>query len=153
MKGYRILLGGKLGRHPQLAREILGIFNDQEVLQIVEACLDLYKNKSKGGKRFAEIRKGTIKLIWSYILDYENNKNPFQKRKDQIRAWKKYAIEDIQESSKIIEMARSLNKNGFPKIDSLHISYAIITQGGYFLTTDDKILKLSTVVKRLKTLS
>jgi anaerobic sulfite reductase subunit C len=55
VKGYRVLLGGKLGRHPQLAREIPGIFNDQEVLQIVEACLDLYKNKSKGGKRFAEI--------------------------------------------------------------------------------------------------
>jgi hypothetical protein len=89
-------------------------------------------------------------LIWSYILDYENNKNPFQERKDRIRAWKKYAIEDIQESSKIIEMARSLNKNGFPKIDSLHISCAIITQGGYFLTTDDKILKLSTVVKKVK---
>jgi anaerobic sulfite reductase subunit C len=55
MKGYRILLGGKLGRHPWLAREIPGIFNEQEVLQIVEGCLDLYKNKSKGGKRFAEI--------------------------------------------------------------------------------------------------
>ncbi len=94
-----------------------------------------------------EIRKGTIELIWSYILDYENNKNPFQERKDRISEWKKYAIEDIQESRKIIEMAKSLNKNGFPKIDSLHISCAIITKCDYFLTTDDKILKLSTVVK------
>jgi predicted nucleic acid-binding protein len=96
-----------------------------------------------------EIRKSTIKLIWSYILDYENNKNPFQERKDRIRAWKKYAIEDIQESNKIIEMAGSLNKNGFPKIDSLHISCAIITQCDYFLTTDDKILKLSTLIKKI----
>lgn len=54
-RGYKILLGGKLGRHPRLAREMPGLFNDQEVLQILEACLDLYKNKSRGGKRFAEI--------------------------------------------------------------------------------------------------
>lgn len=59
VKGYRILLGGKLGRHPRLARELPGIFNDQEVLQIVEACLALYKNKSKGGKRFSEILTDT----------------------------------------------------------------------------------------------
>ena len=54
-KGYKILLGGKLGRHPRLAGQIPGIYNDQEVLQIVEACLDLDKNKSQNGKRFAEI--------------------------------------------------------------------------------------------------
>lgn len=54
-RGYRILLGGKLGRHPRLARELPGIFNDREVIQIVTACLDFYKNKSQDGKRFAEI--------------------------------------------------------------------------------------------------
>jgi predicted nucleic acid-binding protein len=85
----------------------------------------------------------------SYILDYENNKNPFQERKDRISEWKKYALEDIQESRKIIEMAKSLNKKGFPKIDSLHISCAIIAKCDYFLTTDDKILKLSTVVNEI----
>jgi hypothetical protein len=42
-----------------------------------------------------EIQKGHVKLIWSYILDYENNRNPFQERKDRINGWKKYAIVDI----------------------------------------------------------
>ncbi len=27
-----------------------------------------------------EIRRGTYQLIWSYILDYENSKNPFRER-------------------------------------------------------------------------
>ncbi|WP_419655501.1 nitrite and sulfite reductase 4Fe-4S region protein [Desulfosarcina variabilis str. Montpellier] len=54
-KGYRVLLGGKLGRHPRLARELPGIFNEQEVLDIVDACLVLYKKKSRGGKRFAAV--------------------------------------------------------------------------------------------------
>jgi dissimilatory sulfite reductase (desulfoviridin) alpha/beta subunit len=55
VKGYRILLGGKLGRHPRLARELPGIYPEKDVLRIVEACLTLYKTKSRRGKRFAEI--------------------------------------------------------------------------------------------------
>jgi dissimilatory sulfite reductase (desulfoviridin) alpha/beta subunit len=54
-KGYRVLLGGKLGRHPRLAKELPGIFDEQEVIYIVEACLTFYKKKSHRGKRFAEI--------------------------------------------------------------------------------------------------
>ena len=54
-KGFRILLGGKLGRHPQLARELPGIFNDSEVLDVVEYCINFYKQHSKNGKRFAHI--------------------------------------------------------------------------------------------------
>ena len=39
-----------------------------------------------------EIRSGTFQLIWSYILDYENNKNPFIERKQRIKKWKSYAM-------------------------------------------------------------
>ena len=28
-----------------------------------------------------EIRAGKLQLAWSYILDYENRKNPFQERR------------------------------------------------------------------------
>jgi len=96
-----------------------------------------------------ELRAGAFNLAWSYILDYENNRNPFQERKDRINGWKKYAIMDIQESQGLIEMASSLNKKGFPKIDSLHIACAIISKCEYFLTTDDQILKLSSVVNEI----
>lgn len=53
--GFRILLGGKLGRHPRLARELNSILNDDEAFGIVKVCITLYKNRSKNGKRFAEI--------------------------------------------------------------------------------------------------
>ena len=96
-----------------------------------------------------EIQKGHVELIWSYILDYENNRNPFQERKDRINGWKKYAIVDIQESHELIEIANSLYKKGFPKIDSLHMACAIISKCEFFLTTDDKILKLSTAVDEI----
>ena len=41
-KGYRILLGGKLGRRPQLARELEGIYSKEEALRVVDRCLDHY---------------------------------------------------------------------------------------------------------------
>ena len=40
-----------------------------------------------------EIRSGKFHLVWSYILDYENSRNPFEERKFRISKWKKYAIE------------------------------------------------------------
>ena len=54
-KGFRVQLGGKLGRHPQLARELPGIYNEEEVFEIVKDCLAFYKKTSRQGERFAEI--------------------------------------------------------------------------------------------------
>jgi anaerobic sulfite reductase subunit C len=57
-KGFRVQLGGKLGRHPRLASELSGIFSEGEVLEIVEQCIRFYKGNSKNGQRFAEVYKG-----------------------------------------------------------------------------------------------
>ena len=56
-KGFRVQLGGKLGRHPQLAKELPEIYNEDEVLGIVKDCIAFYKQNSKHGERFAEIFK------------------------------------------------------------------------------------------------
>ena len=53
--GFRVQLGGKLGRHPKLAVELEGIYSENEVLQLVKDCIDYYKKHSKHGERFAEI--------------------------------------------------------------------------------------------------
>jgi predicted nucleic acid-binding protein len=87
-----------------------------------------------------EIRGGTYRLVWSYILDYENSKNPFRERREQIAKWRKYATEDIQESAEILSAPGMLREHGIRKIDSLHIACAIHAGVGYFLTTDDAIL-------------
>ncbi len=97
-----------------------------------------------------EIRAGIFQLIWSYILDYENNKNPFIERKQRIKKWKSYAIEYIEENPELIETAKELNKKGFHKIDSLHIACAIISKSEYFLTTDDQILKRARLLNDIK---
>ncbi len=53
--GYRVLIGGKLGRHPRLAEELPEIYSEPEVIDIIHCCIKYYKNSSKNGERFAEI--------------------------------------------------------------------------------------------------
>lgn len=53
--GYRVLLGGRLGRHPRLGMEVPGIFSHDEVLDLVRRCIDFYKTHSRGGKRFSHV--------------------------------------------------------------------------------------------------
>ncbi len=57
--GYRIMLGGKLGRHPQLAKELEGIYSKSELLRIVDACLDHFTKENRKGERFGEILNRT----------------------------------------------------------------------------------------------
>jgi predicted nucleic acid-binding protein len=97
-----------------------------------------------------ETRNGVFELIWSYILDYENSRNPFKERREQIVKWRKYAVEDIVESKGILGVAAMLQEHGLKKIDSLHIACAIEAGSEYFLTTDDGILKRATLIQEIK---
>ncbi|MFQ5484012.1 MAG: 4Fe-4S binding protein [Desulfobacterales bacterium] len=54
-RGFRVQLGGRLGRHPRLARELPGIFSEEETVKIVKASIGMYKEKSLHGERFSEI--------------------------------------------------------------------------------------------------
>ena len=54
-RGYRLLIGGKLGRHPRLATELQGLYDRDQVLRVLKWCVRYYKGHSKGGERFAEV--------------------------------------------------------------------------------------------------
>jgi dissimilatory sulfite reductase (desulfoviridin) alpha/beta subunit len=56
--GYRVQLGGKLGRHPRLAVELPDIYDEETVLTIIRDCIALYKSRSRNGRRFAELLTG-----------------------------------------------------------------------------------------------
>lgn len=63
-RGYRILVGGKLGRHPQLGRELPAIFNADAALAMIRKCLQLFMAHFQGKERFGDIinRVGIDKL-------------------------------------------------------------------------------------------
>jgi dissimilatory sulfite reductase (desulfoviridin) alpha/beta subunit len=54
-RGFRIMLGGRLGRHPRLAMEIPGLHSHDQIISIVKKCLKFYKTNSKNGQRFSHI--------------------------------------------------------------------------------------------------
>lgn len=63
-KGFRILVGGKLGRHPRLAEELPGIYSYDDTLKMIERCLDHYQKNSTIGERWGEILEKTGMREW-----------------------------------------------------------------------------------------
>ena len=96
-----------------------------------------------------DIQAGNLDLVWSYILEAENEANPFEERKRAIREWKNYTIMEINEETALLDKAKMLNQMGFRSKDALHISCAISAGCQYFLTTDDKILNKNVLIEEL----
>ncbi|MDD5461290.1 MAG: PIN domain protein [Methylococcales bacterium] len=118
-------------------------FDDQSQLRIrleAEAKLKIQE----------DISMGVHELIWSYILDYENSRNPFQERKRQISKWRNYVKDDIEESNELIEIANRTLTTGTKRIDALHIACAMMAHSDYFLTTDDGIIKKASLIQEIK---
>ena len=88
----------------------------------------------------AEIYSNQIELAWSYILDYENDCNPFNERRESIQKWRKYAVIDVEETKWIIEKAREIMNLGVKSKDALHVSCAVASKCDYFLTTDKRLI-------------
>lgn len=87
------------------------------------------------------IRSDLLELVWSYIIDFENEANPFAERQTAISEWRLYAVIDIAETAVILQQANALAPLGLKAKDALHVSCAIAAGCKYFLTTDDKLLK------------
>ena len=109
-------------------------FDDQKQLRIkleTEAKLDIQER----------ISKKEIELTWSYILDFENEANPFEQRRLAIRGWKNYALVDTDVTKEIVEKAEMFHQMGIKSKDSIHLACAISMRCEYFLTTDDELIK------------
>ena len=89
----------------------------------------------------AKIKDGIYSLVWSYILDYENSRNPYEEKRQAISPWKNIASECVVgESEEILTFAESLHTRGIKTYDALHISCAVFAGCDYYLTTDKKLL-------------
>jgi len=88
-----------------------------------------------------QIREGTLELVWSYILDFENAANPFEERRTTISGWRHYATVDIEETAPLLQQANALVSVGLRAKDALHLACALAGGCTYFVTTDDGILK------------
>jgi len=118
-------------------------FDDQKQLRIkleTEAKLNIQER----------IFQKKIELTWSYILDFENEANPFEQRKLVIKGWKNYASVDTDETKEIVKKAESFHQMGIRSKDSIHLACAISMRCEYFLTTDDELIKKASGINEIK---
>ena len=111
-------------------------FDDQSQLKIhIETLAKLHIQE--------QIRQGVYKLVWSYVLDYENSNNPYVYKREAITPWRNIASEIIRmENDEIIRLAESIKAKGIKSFDALHVACAFYAKCDYFLTTDRKLSNL-----------
>ena len=114
-------------------------FDDQTQARIrLETEAKLYIQES--------IQAGTLELVWSYVLDFENTANPFDDRRITIERWKSVAALDVRETNEVLQTAMQLASLGLKPKDALHLACAMASRADYFVTTDDRILNRNTDV-------
>lgn len=80
-------------------------------------------------------------LVWSYILDYENGRNPYEEKRRVIAPWKRIAYECIaEESEEILTFAELQSEKGIKTYDVFHIACVVSANCDFYLTTDKKVL-------------
>jgi hypothetical protein len=89
------------------------------------------------------VRGGVHSLCWSFALDYENGKNPFEDKRNAIAPWKLIAKDYCPHSEAVRSRSKEIMKLGIKELDALHISCAIEKQCDYFITTDSGPLKIN----------
>jgi len=85
------------------------------------------------------IRENKYSLVWSYMLDYENNENPYEEKKAAIAPWREIADGYCGSSEDILSAGRKIMEKGIKAKDALHIACAIKSGCEYFITTDYKL--------------
>jgi len=109
-------------------------FDDQSQTRIrfeTEAKLELQE----------QIRQQKVKLVWSYVLDFENKQNPFAERAASILTWRHLAEVRVGETEPVLNRGRSLRLLGLRPFDALHVACAMIAGADLFVTTDAILLR------------
>ena len=97
----------------------------------------------------SQIRDEVYELVWSYVLEYENAKNPYIDKREAIAPWRNIADENVSEENEAIsQYAENLTSYGIKTYDALHIACAVYAKCDYYITTDTKLLK--TKLKEIK---
>lgn len=93
------------------------------------------------------IMNKTLVLVTSYVLLYENSKNPHEMRRNAITKFLKEntsAYVDVNQGDEVKTLADKIIATGVKTADAYHVACAILGGAEYFLTTDDRLLKYKT---------
>ena len=84
---------------------------------------------------------GSVELVNSDVLEYENSRNPFLDRKTWVNSYLSLAgiYQEVDDSIRI--RAQGLESQGLGSVDALHLACAEESKAEYFITCDDQIIK------------
>ena len=108
---------------------------------------------------FELIEKKKYELVWSFVLEYENSRNPFIERKLNIISISTLCNDVIQPNDNIKLIAKDIvMKSNTKGKDALHLASAVYGGCKYFITCDDKFIKaveknrdnLKEIIKNIK---
>lgn len=88
----------------------------------------------------ALVKSGHFDLVWSYVLTYENSKNPKKINKENIILWKNIAIENVEENEEVLLLAEKYIDLGVKTLDALHLACSSVAKCDAFVTVDKGIL-------------
>lgn len=81
-----------------------------------------------------------IELVWSYILKFENSRNPFEAKRNAIAKWEKLSSLFVTMSDKIVIDAERITTTGVKNVDALHVACAVAGTCDYLITVDKRLL-------------
>lgn len=92
------------------------------------------------------VKSGSLSLVWSFILEYENSLNPYDDIRMEIERISFLSSENVMSSEDIRKAARQYEKKGIKPRDALHIACAVKSNADYFLSCDDKVVRKADVL-------
>ena len=85
--------------------------------------------------------KEDIELLWSYMLELENRKNPFANKRLSIASFSSHAVDFVKRSDSVSKKADRFEAQGLKAADAIHLACAGEGGADFLITTDDKVLK------------
>jgi len=92
----------------------------------------------------AMAENGEVDLVHSGAHDLENDRNPREERRLTIRSWLQAAAIHMKTNPAINARGSQLSALGFRTLDALHLAFAEAAAARWFVTTDDRLVKLGT---------
>jgi predicted nucleic acid-binding protein len=87
------------------------------------------------------IEAGTVELVVSAVLDYENSRNPIALRRGWVDRCLKLSKRYQRVEETIRQRAETLENSGFKGLDALHLACAESADCSYFITSDDRVIR------------
>jgi predicted nucleic acid-binding protein len=91
---------------------------------------------------FALIGDGLLSASWSFVLDYENSRDPVPERREFAQYLSRCCESTVEPDESVRELARGLSElHQIRGRDALHLAIAEMSGCDYLVTCDDRLVR------------